>query len=83
MYFCFLRQEMEVDDTSDVISKEVLLEQCDKKGYLDGKYFVPCMERTESAESIIAKCLLCEINDNTVKYIKGSLQVSSNFRTHI
>ena len=75
---------MEIDEENETasLSREYLEELCYTKGYLDGKYFVPCIDTTQSSESIIAKCILCD-NQNIEKVIKGSLNAVSNFKTHI
>lgn len=66
-------------DSDDSTLKEMILEECKKRTYLDRNFFEIDLEATTSKERAVAKCQLCP-NENR---IRGNITIESNFKTHL
>lgn len=64
------------------IEKASLEEECNKRPYLDGTWFVPDLSQSFNGK-VCGICQICkeEFNKNCV--ISGNLNSSSNFKTHL
>lgn len=66
----------------NTIQKPSLGEQCQKRGFLDGTWFVPDLQYSIST-SVSAKCQLCTANHAEPVFISGAVNAISNFKSHI
>ncbi|XP_024867962.1 uncharacterized protein LOC112452127 isoform X2 [Temnothorax curvispinosus] len=65
------------------IERVSLEEECNKRSYLDGRWFVPDLSKPSSTGKVYGICQMCKIEFNKHSVICGSLNSSSNFKTHL
>lgn len=72
-------EDLTVSTIEEQDELELVVRECDKHAFSDGKYFEIDIERSSFRGNIFATCKLCPSN----KVIKGSFKSSTNFSTHI
>jgi len=65
------------------IEKASLEEEYNKRPYLDCTWFVPDLSKLSSTGQAYGICQMCKIQNNKHSVICGSLNSSSNFKTHL
>lgn len=65
------------------IERASLEEEYNKRSYLDGTWFVPDLSKSSSTGKVYGICQTCKVEFNKHSVISGSLNSSSNFKTHL
>lgn len=64
------------------IERANLEEEYNKRSYLDGTWFVSDLSKSSSTGKVYGICQMCKVELNKHSVICGSLNSSSNFKTH-
>ncbi|XP_057336374.1 uncharacterized protein LOC130674944 [Microplitis mediator] len=68
----------------DINARKIdLSDECRKRPYLDGKFFVPDLNQSTLNGTIVGICQICRTENNKTHSIKGSFHVPSNYSSHI
>lgn len=65
------------------IERASLEEECSKRPYLDGTWFVPDLSQSSFNGKVCGICQICKEEFNKNCIISGNLNSSSNFKTHL